>query len=301
MHLLAALIYWVIVALWLGVLVSVLFYYWRNPRIFGTTRLLLLVIALDTCRNIVENAYFGLFFGSQYGLLPPAIADVLGNPALLILPKLANVAAGCFVIGLLLMRWLPKAVRERWNSERLSAGLALLATTDVLTSVFNRRHFETLARGEWARFQRYGRPLSILALDVDNFKSINDRFGHDAGDLVLKAIADDCSLMRRDTDIVARVGGEEFVLLLPETTEAAAEVVAERLRKQIEEHSRVFSGEDTRLSVSIGVAGATLDMPSFETMLKRADEALYEAKRAGRNRVVKAPRQMREKYQVAAE
>jgi diguanylate cyclase (GGDEF)-like protein len=299
MHLLAASIYWVIVALWLGILITVLLYYRRNPRIFGTTRLLLLVIALDTCRNIVENAYFGLFFGSQYGLFPPAVADVLGDPKLLILPKLVNVAAGCFVIGLLLMRWLPKAVRERGNSERLAAGLELLATTDGLTSIFNRRHFETLARVEWGRFQRYGRPLSLLCLDIDNFKSINDRLGHEAGDLLLKAIADDCSSMRRETDIVARIGGEEFAILLPETNEGAAEGVAERLRKQIEDHSHVFPGEETRISVSIGVAGATLDMPAFETMLKRADEALYQAKRGGRNLVVKAPRQMRGRYQAA--
>ena len=210
MHLAAALVYWVIVAIWLGVLLTVVYYYSRNPRIFGTTRLLLLVIALDTCRNIIENTYFGIFFGSQYGYFPPGIADLLGNPVLLIIPKLINVAAGCFVIGVLLMRWLPRAVRERGNSERLSASLELLATTDGLTSVFNRRHFETLARVEWGRFQRYRRPLSLLALDVDKFKSINDRFGHDAGDLVLKAIADDCCLMRRETDIVARLGGEEL-------------------------------------------------------------------------------------------
>jgi diguanylate cyclase (GGDEF)-like protein len=301
MHLVAALIYWVIVAIWLVVLGMVLFYYSRNPRIFGTTRVLLLVIALDTCRNIIENAYFGLFFGSQYGLFSPSIAGVLGNPFLLILPKLTNVAAGCFVIGVLLLHWLPKAVRERGHSEQLSAGLELLATTDGLTSLFNRRHFETLARAEWGRFQRYGRPLSLLSLDVDNFKTINDRFGHDAGDLVLKAIADDCSSTRRETDIVARLGGEEFVLLLPETNEAAAELVAERLRKTIASHSGVFPNDDTPISVSIGVAGATLRMSSFETMLKRADEALYAAKREGRNRVKTAPRLPLEKYQAAAE
>jgi len=119
MHLAAALVYWVIVAIWLGVLLTVVYYYSRNPRIFGTTRLLLLVIALDTCRNIIENTYFGIFFGSQYGYFPPGIADLLGNPVLLIIPKLINVAAGCFVIGVLLMRWLPRAVRERGNSERL--------------------------------------------------------------------------------------------------------------------------------------------------------------------------------------
>jgi diguanylate cyclase (GGDEF)-like protein len=298
MQLVAALIYWVIVALWLGVLVAVLVYYSRNPKIFGVTRLLLFVVALDTCRNIVENTYFGLFFGSQYGFFPAGIAGVLGNPALIIIPKLVNVAAGCIVIGVLLMRWLPKAVMERGNFERASAGLELLATMDGLTCVFNRRHFDTLARVEWGRFQRYGRPLSLLILDVDKFKSINDQFGHDAGDLVLKAIADDCSSMRRDTDIVARFGGEEFVLLLPETNESAAGLVAERLRKQIEDHPDAL-GLGTQISVSIGVAGATLGMLSFDVLLKRADEALYEAKRLGRNRVALAPRQLREKYQAA--
>jgi diguanylate cyclase (GGDEF)-like protein len=279
-------------------LVAVLVYYSRNPKIFGATRLLLFVVALDTCRNIVENTYFGLFFGSQYGFFPAGIAGVLGNPALIIIPKLVNVAAGCIVIGVLLMRWLPKAVMERGNFERASAGLELLATMDGLTCVFNRRHFDTLARVEWGRFQRYGRPLSLLILDVDKFKSINDQFGHDAGDLVLKAIADDCSSMRRETDIVARFGGEEFVLLLPETNESAAGLVAERLRKQIEDHPDAL-GLGTQISVSIGVAGATLGMLSFDVLLKRADEALYEAKRLGRNRVALAPRQLREKYQAA--
>jgi two-component system cell cycle response regulator len=144
--------------------------------------------------------------------------------------------------------------------------------------------------------------LSLLVLDVDKFKAINDRFGHDVGDLVLKTIADDCSSMGRETDIVARLGGEEFVLLLPETNEAAAELVAERLRKSIEEHSRAFPGEQQpQISVSIGVAGATLSMPSFEALLKRADEALSEAKRNGRNQVIASPRQALEKYRSAAE
>ena len=116
-----------------------------------------------------------MFFGSQYGLFPADIANILGNPAFLIIPKLVNIAAGCFVIGVLLMQWLPKAVQERGNSESLSASLERLATVDGLTGLFNRRHFDTLARIEWGRFQRYGRPLSLLALDVDNFKSINDR------------------------------------------------------------------------------------------------------------------------------
>jgi len=242
---------------------------------------------------------FGLFFGSQYGLFPAEIADVLGNPAFLIIPKLVNIAAGCFVIGVLLIRWLPIAVQEPGYSERLSTSPEWLATVDGLTGLFNRRHFDTLARVEWGRFQRYGRPLSLLVLDVDDFKSIKDRFGHDAGDLILKAIAQDCSLMRRGTDIVGRLGVEEFVLLLPETNETGANLVAERLRKQIEEHTGIFP--ETQISVSIGMAGATLGMSSFEVMLRRADEALYEAKRGGRNRVVIAPRQLSEKYEAAAQ
>jgi diguanylate cyclase (GGDEF)-like protein len=301
MQLIATLIYWVVVALWLGVLATVLVYFKRNPRIFGTTRLLLLVVALDTCRNIVENVYFGMFFGSQYGFFPAEIGRILGNPSLLIIPKLVNVAAGCIVIGVLLMRWLPKAMRERDRSELLAADLKLLATTDGLTSLVNRRHFDVLARAEWLRFQRYGRPLSLIVIDVDNFKSINDRFGHDAGDVVLKAIASNCDEAKRETDVAARMGGDEFALLLPETSEAAAEVVAERLRQQIYTYSRVFPGDDSDVSVSVGVAGATLGMSSFDRLLKRADEAMYEAKRAGRNQVFRAPRQFSESYQTAAE
>ena len=106
MSLAAALIYWVIIALWLAVLGTVCVAYARNPRAFGTTRLLLAVVAIDTLRNVIENLYFGFYFGAQYGLFPGAIVGVLGNPNLLIIPKLINVAAACVVLGLLLMRWL---------------------------------------------------------------------------------------------------------------------------------------------------------------------------------------------------
>ncbi len=113
MSLVAALIYWLIVALWAAVLATIGIAYLRNRRTFGTTRLLLLVVAVDTFRNIFENVYFGLFFGSQYGLFSSGIAATLGSPYLLIVPKLMNVVAACFVIGLLIMRWLPTAEKER--------------------------------------------------------------------------------------------------------------------------------------------------------------------------------------------
>ncbi|MBX9774448.1 MAG: PAS domain S-box protein [Xanthobacteraceae bacterium] len=113
MNLAAALIYWVIVALWLAVLGIVALTYVRNPRTFGPMRFLLAVVAIDTTRNIVENLYFGLYFGAQYGIFPGAIAGVLGNPNYLIIPKLINIAAACVVLWLLLLRWVPGAVQER--------------------------------------------------------------------------------------------------------------------------------------------------------------------------------------------
>lgn len=301
MRLTAALVYWVIVALWLAVLGTVLLNYWRNPRLFGTARMLLAVVAIDTCRNIVENIYFGAFFGSQYGLFPGQIAQVLGNPNLLILPKLLNIVAGCVVLGLLLMHWLPEAIQERSRSDQDRADLTLLATEDALTGVFNRRHFDDVARTEWARFQRYGRPISLLVLDVDKFKSINDRYGHPAGDLILKSVAQFCNAARRQTDILARVGGEEFALLLPETDESAAMVMAERLRSQIASMTHMLGGEKVQVTISIGVAGGTLSMSAFDVLLKRADDALYRAKEAGRNRVKRAPRERGGAYHMAAE
>lgn len=299
MQLITALVYWVVVAIWLAVLVAVAVHYIRNPRIFGTTRLLLLVVAIDTMRNLVENVYFGLLFGEQYGLFHTNRFEVLSNPYFLIQPKLLNIVSGCLVLGLLILRWLPQAVHERTRSDEAQANLEILATTDGLTKLINRRHFETLARAEWARFQRYGRPLSMLAIDVDHFKSVNDRFGHDGGDVVLRTIADVCTSTKRQPDVLARIGGEEFVMLLPETDEASAEIAAERLRRTVEE-ATILPEHDLHVTVSIGIARATLSMASYEILLKRADEALYEAKRTGRNRVVRA-KSIIEETKLAAE
>lgn len=301
MQLVTALVYWVVVALWVAILATVIVYIMRNPRLFGTTGLLLLVLGIDAGRNVIESVYFGLFFGGQYGLFPKAVAETLGNPWLVILPKLINIAAGGLVLGLLLMRWLPSAVRERSRSEKLAVELELLATTDGLTSLSNRRHFETLARAEWARFQRYGRPLSLMVLDIDHFKSVNDRYGHDAGDLVIKAVAQSLQATKRLTDMVARIGGEEFAMLLPETDEGAAEIAGERLRQAIESQVLVLPDENLKVTISIGIARAQTAMAGFEVMLKRADAALYDAKRSGRNRVVVAPMHAGEPIRVAAE
>ena len=286
----ATYIYWVIVALWLTVLSSVVYYYLRNPRAFGTTRLLLSVIGIDTARNIFENIYFGLYFGGTYGVFPAWTTEVLGQPALLIIPKIANVTAGCVVLGLLLFHWLPQAVREWTNSEQRMQDLATLAAIDPLTGVYNRRQFETLARAELARAQRYVRPLSVLIVDVDFFKRVNDTFGHEIGDWVLKMVATTIKSAKRDSDIVARMGGEEFVVMLPETTIEAARGVAERIREMVHVSSLAIGEDKLTLTISIGVAEATVRNSGIESVLREADQALYQAKQNGRNQVCVARR-----------
>jgi predicted signal transduction protein with EAL and GGDEF domain len=110
--------------------------------------------------------------------------------------------------------------------------LKVLATVDGMTGLFNRRHFLSLAEIEWSRYQRYSRPMSLILFDIDRFKSINDSYGHYAGDHVIMQIADICRQQKRKSDIIARFGGEEFLMLLPETDLAAAQRVAERLRRK---------------------------------------------------------------------
>jgi len=163
--------------------------------------------------------------------------------------------------------------------------LEKLATTDSMTGLFNRRHFLSLAEAEWSRFQRYQRPLSVLAIDIDHFKSVNDRYGHAVGDQAIVSVADACQQGRRASDIVGRFGGEEFAMLLPETDHAQAMIVAERLREAVAAHVLHVHKVQFRLTISIGVARATLSMSGIDALLRAADQALYQAKTEGRNRV----------------
>jgi diguanylate cyclase (GGDEF)-like protein len=160
-----------------------------------------------------------------------------------------------------------------------------LATVDGMTGLFNRRHFFSLAEIEWARYQRHWRPLSLLMIDIDQFKSINDRFGHDVGDHVIIRIADICRQEKRKSDVVARFGGEEFLLLLPETDLDEAQSVAERLRRLVETREFSIASRAINTTVSIGVAQANPYMETLFDLIKMTDQALYAAKNAGRNRV----------------
>lgn len=163
--------------------------------------------------------------------------------------------------------------------------LAHLAATDPLTGIDNRRNF--LQKGDYLvrSAQRYERPISILMIDVDHFKHINDGSGHHAGDLALRSLAQAVQRTIRATDIFGRIGGEEFGLVLPETDALAAARLAERLRKQLEELEIDLSPGSVHFTVSIGVTSISSKKDTLDVLLQRADQALYDAKRGGRNRV----------------
>jgi diguanylate cyclase (GGDEF)-like protein len=169
--------------------------------------------------------------------------------------------------------------------------LERLACVDGLTGLNNRRHFLTLAEGEWSRFQRYGRPLALLMVDIDFFKSVNDTYGHDAGDAVIKAVADILQKRKRTSDIAGRLGGEEFALLLPEATSDSAVVAGERLRQLVAGRAVVTENHNISVTISVGVGVADAAMGGFDELLKQADIALYEAKNSGRNRVYRFSKQ----------
>jgi two-component system, cell cycle response regulator len=173
-------------------------------------------------------------------------------------------------------------------SERKAAEdeLRRLATTDPLTSVANRREFMEAAERELARVRRYGRPLALLMLDVDHFKSINDAYGHAAGDDVLVTLAAETRECLRECDVIGRLGGEEFAVILPETPLVEALEVAERLRRRLQGLSIRCGPHNINFTVSIGVGACAASDMSIEAPLTRADHALYTAKREGRNRVI---------------
>ena len=177
------------------------------------------------------------------------------------------------------------------RSHRIAVGqrelLARLATTDELTSISNRRHFVDVGRREIDRCTRYARRMSLLYIDIDYFKRINDTWGHPAGDIVLKELAREITGILRRQDTVARIGGEEFAVILPETEAKTAFAVAESLRLAIEQSkTRVNEQTEIKYTLSIGVATLTGEDDSLDAMMQRADAALYQAKQSGRNQVV---------------
>lgn len=220
-------------------------------------------------------AYIGLFWGSHEKL-----SD-------LIVPAVFFLGA-CFV---LLVNTL--SLETTRNAKRLTA-LEQESITDPLTGVYNRRYLERRLTDEIARSNRYGMPLSVLLIDIDHFKRVNDIYGHQVGDLVLEGMAQLIVTTLRTTDIVARYGGEEIMVIAPSTPVKTAANLAERLRKVAEDASFEVPAElDLDISalgvtVSIGVACFGREAKDMNDLVQSADKALYRAKSEGRNRVVMA-------------
>jgi len=163
----------------------------------------------------------------------------------------------------------------------------LLSETDSLTGIFNMRGFAIVASRLIAQSERYNRPASLLMIDSDNLKSVNDTHGHDAGNRLLKLVAKCIETELRHTDVLARYGGDEFVALLPESPSSGALDVAERIRSAVAASPLDVDGKRIMTSVSIGLAIYPDDGRSIDTVLARADRAMYTAKEQGRNQVVK--------------
>ena len=171
------------------------------------------------------------------------------------------------------------------HNARLFAEVQVAAITDELTALFNRRHLMALAEQEYQRSRRFGRPLSVLMLDIDNFKQVNDTYGHATGDQVISEVARRLKAGVRTIDIPGRYGGEEFVLFLPETALPGAGLLGNRLRQGMANTPIPTVAGALTITMSIGVATTSPDLPDVATLVANADSAMYAAKQAGRNRV----------------
>ncbi len=189
--------------------------------------------------------------------------------------RFANDAAYLLVVGV--------AIAGLWRLQRTEAQLEQLATRDPLTDVLNARAFAEELAQELRRNRRYGRPLALIYLDLDDFKRVNDAHGHATGDAVLRLVADAMRRAVRQADVVGRLGGDEFGVLMPETDGAVAHAAADRLATGIR---TVFRGTPS-VTASIGVVAVGGTEAGADELLHAADQAMYEAKRTGKDRVVR--------------
>ncbi len=267
---------------------------WVTPSI---APLLIGSLALSLVFLIRPLLAVALFGGTGLVMLW-ALGLTQHDPAVL-LSNRANLLS-CMVFGaaLAILLWQKTAANALLRGKLQEANAVLqrqqvelqqLATLDPLTGVANRREFERLSRLVLARAQRSGLPTSLIVVDLDRFKAINDAWGHPAGDVVLGCAAAHLLGHLRRTDVLARYGGEEFMLLLPDTDLADALGVAEKLRASLQDLVIAWEGRTLRLTASFGVTTTGAHAEDLAPLYKRADLALYKAKQGGRNRVEAQP------------
>ncbi|RSM61648.1 hypothetical protein DMB66_24340 [Actinoplanes sp. ATCC 53533] len=244
-------------------------------------RLLTAAEPVTGAAGVAPPAPFGPAAGNPWVAIPLRLRAESVGLAVLTCPDPAGYSAGQIEIGTALAGQGMTA----YENARLFAQVERLATTDGLTGLFNRRHFFELALRELALSRRRSGPLTVVMLDIDHFKQINDRHGHPVGDQVIATVAQRLAATVRGTDVLGRYGGEEFAVLLPDTGDDGSSILAERLRAVIGDRPIETDTGPLTVTVSVGVASRDTDM-SVAELLGRADRALYQAKEGGRNRVV---------------
>ncbi len=278
-------------------LFAVFYYFLALGYLSLTEQLLVALFIVLSAYLVFPNRFVTMVRLSSFGSLGYLIFIIaLQRPDFSVVPLVVQGLVVVNVFGAITAHRLHVAKRREYlrlieqrhlNDElrSLNVELEALATTDSLTGINNRRNFFLLAKDEIARSRRYQRPLTMLMIDIDRFKDVNDKHGHGVGDKVLQALAQACITTLRATDVFARLGGDEFVILLPETDDGKEQ--ADRLRRTIERmRTSLDDDTDVAITVSIGVASARPEDETIDDVFGRADEALYEAKQSGRNCVV---------------
>jgi diguanylate cyclase (GGDEF)-like protein len=174
---------------------------------------------------------------------------------------------------------------NRHQLQAANNALLELSSTDRLTGLFNRGHWEEVLKNEYARHCRYDSQATLVMFDIDHFKRVNDTYGHQMGDKVIQRVAEVTRQLARTADIAGRYGGEEFVVLLPDTDKDGGRIFAERLRQAIEAQEMSHEGQVIRCTISLGVADLSQPTADYKTLIEWADQALYSSKKNGRNQV----------------
>ncbi len=265
-----------------------------NPQIVVSDWMMPEMTGPELCRAIRSNEQAGFV----YLIIVTAHSDrerllqAFGAGADDFLPKpfdrqelLVRMRAGMRIVNLEadLARQKRDIIKRNAQMAAMNGQLERLATTDVLTGLINRRQAMVKLEELWRLSDRYDVPFSCLVFDIDHFKQFNDTYGHAVGDLVLKATADAAMQAARSVDIIGRIGGEEFLVVCPNTDADGAAILGERIRASVEKNEVSHAGQHLKVTISLGVAQRRSETSSGDTLLKDADDALYDAKDSGRN------------------
>ena len=248
-----------------------------------------MVIGIITAAALSMSALYNVYLVFFFSMIIPQIIIMLDYGerqhiglvvlALIFIPAIIFLSKALYNSRL-------NAIKANDTLEENVEELHKLSITDALTNLYNRRYFFEVSENMMAISLREKKVISLLMIDIDHFKKINDTYGHLVGDFILIAFARDIENIMRESDILARVGGEEFAVLLNDTSPDGARVIAEKIRKSTEDKRFTYKNISIEITVSIGISGPSQDIDSVEELYKEADNQLYKAKESGRNRVL---------------